>query len=119
MKLLYVVNTRHDADAYRVYTRVHMDGRVTMVNQIVSLVAGLLITAGGALAVVQQGPKVLYIASVIVGLLVLARPVMGLLGGYSGENLDLAGVPMPTWITHRLKKIADGLIKEEDKHDET
>ena len=29
------------------------------------------------------------------------------------ENLDLAGVPMPTWITHRLKKIADGLIKEE------
>ena len=35
------------------------------------------------------------------------------------ENLDLAGVPMPTWITHRLKKIADGLIKEEDKHDET
>ena len=35
------------------------------------------------------------------------------------ENLDLAGVPMPTWITHRLKKIADGLIKEEDKHVET
>ena len=35
------------------------------------------------------------------------------------ENLDLAGVPMPTWITHRLKKIADGLIKEEDKHGET
>ena len=33
------------------------------------------------------------------------------------ENLDLAGVPMPTWITHRLKKIADGLIKE-DKKDE-
>lgn len=33
------------------------------------------------------------------------------------ENLDLAGVPMPTWITHRLKKIADGLIKE-DKNDE-
>ena len=35
------------------------------------------------------------------------------------ENLDLAGVPMPTWITHRLKKIADELIKEEDKHGET
>ena len=32
------------------------------------------------------------------------------------ENLDLAGVPMPTWVTHRLKKIADGLIKE-DKED--
>ena len=34
MKLLYVVNTKHDADAYRVYTRVHMDGRVTRVNQV-------------------------------------------------------------------------------------
>ncbi len=78
MKLLYVVNTKHDADAYRVYTRVNMDGRVTRVNQIVSLVAGLLITAGGALAVVQQGPKVLYIASVIVGLLVLAGKPLGL-----------------------------------------
>jgi toxin secretion/phage lysis holin len=33
------------------------------------------------------------------------------------ENLDLAGVPMPTWITHRLKKIADGLVRE-DKEDE-
>lgn len=33
------------------------------------------------------------------------------------ENLNLAGVPMPTWITHRLKKIADGLIRE-DKEDE-
>ena len=33
------------------------------------------------------------------------------------ENLDLAGVPMPTWITNRKKKIADGLIKE-DKNDE-
>lgn len=34
------------------------------------------------------------------------------------ENLDLAGVPMPTWITHRLKKIADGLIKEEKAPEE-
>ena len=34
------------------------------------------------------------------------------------ENLDLAGVPMPTWITHRLKKIADGLIKEERTQEE-
>lgn len=33
------------------------------------------------------------------------------------ENLDLAGVPMPTWITHRLKKIADELVRE-DKEDE-
>ena len=35
------------------------------------------------------------------------------------ENLDLAGVPMPTWITHRLKKIADGLIKEDKENEET
>ena len=35
------------------------------------------------------------------------------------ENLDLAGVPMPTWITHRLKKIADGLIKEDKDAEET
>lgn len=34
------------------------------------------------------------------------------------ENLDLCGVPMPTWITHRLKKIADGLIKEEKEDGE-
>lgn len=35
------------------------------------------------------------------------------------ENLDLAGVTMPTWITHRLKKIADGLIKEDKENEET
>ena len=29
-----------------------------------------------------------------IGLMVLAQPVMGLLGGYSGENLELAGVLM-------------------------
>ena len=78
MKMLYVVNTKQDADAYRVYARVHMDGRVSPVNQIVSLVSGLLITSGGILATVQQGPKVLYIASIIVGLLVLAGRPLGL-----------------------------------------
>lgn len=78
MKLLYVVNTRHDADAYRVYSRVHLDGRVTRVNQVISLVAGLLITSGGVMAIVQQGPRVLYIATVIMGLLVLAGKPLGL-----------------------------------------
>ena len=29
MKMLYVVNTRHDTDAYRVYSKVHMDGKAT------------------------------------------------------------------------------------------
>ena len=46
MKMFYVVNTKHDADAYRVYARVHMDGRVTLVNRVISLVAGLLIIVG-------------------------------------------------------------------------
>ena len=56
MKMLYVVNTKQDADAYRVYVRVHMDGRVTGVNRAVSLVAGLLITAGGALPLCSRAP---------------------------------------------------------------
>lgn len=32
------------------------------------------------------------------------------------ENLDLAGVPMPTWITKKLKKVADGLDDGEEIH---
>ena len=79
MKMFYVVNTKHDADAYRVYARVHMDGRVTLVNRVISLVAGLLIISGGIVATMQQGPKVLYIASIIVGLLILAGKPIGLL----------------------------------------
>ena len=78
MKLFYVVNTKQDADAYRVYARVHMDGKVMPVHRVISMAAGLLITAGGILATVQQGPKVLYIASIIVGLLVLAGKPLGL-----------------------------------------
>ena len=78
MKLFYVINTRHDADAYRVYARIHMESRVTMANRVISLLAGLLFISGGALAIVQQGPKVLYIASIIVGLLVLCGKPLGL-----------------------------------------
>ena len=78
MKLLYVVNTRHDEEAYRVYARIHMESRVTMANRVISLLAGLLFISGGALAIAQQGPKVLYIASIIVGLLVLCGKPLGL-----------------------------------------
>ena len=78
MKMFYVVNTKHDADAYRVYTRVHMDGRVTLANRVISLVAGLLIISGGVVATMQQGPKALYIASIVVGLLILAGKPIGL-----------------------------------------
>lgn len=78
MKMLYVVNTRHDADAYRVYARVHMDGRVTVASQIFSLISGLVILTGGVLATVNQGPRLLYIATIIVGLLVLFGKPLGL-----------------------------------------
>lgn len=35
------------------------------------------------------------------------------------ENLDQAGIPMPTWITRKLKKVADDISKgpEEDEED--
>lgn len=78
MKMIYVVNTKHDADAYRVYARVHMDGRVTVVSQIFSLISGLVILAGGVLATVNQGPRLLYVATIIVGLLVLFGKPLGL-----------------------------------------
>lgn len=34
------------------------------------------------------------------------------------ENLDQAGIPMPTWITKKLKKVADE-FNEGDKDDDT
>ena len=42
MKMLYVVNTRHDADAYRVYSRVHMDGKATKSAKLTALAVGVL-----------------------------------------------------------------------------
>lgn len=38
------------------------------------------------------------------------------------ENLDLAGIPVPHWITRKLKKVADDLSedeKEENENDNT
>ena len=36
------------------------------------------------------------------------------------ENLDQAGVPMPVWITRKLKKVAQDLNEPEDtEHDDT
>ena len=71
MKLLYVVNTRHDADAYRVYSRVHMDGKATKSAKITALVVGVAALSGGVMAVVKQGPKLLYLATILFGLLAL------------------------------------------------
>ena len=34
------------------------------------------------------------------------------------ENLDQAGIPMPTWITKKLKKVAEEL-NEGEEHDDT
>lgn len=77
MKMLYVVNTRHDTDAYRVYSKVHMDGKATKSAKITALVVGLLALSGGILAVVRQGPKLLYLATILFG-------AMALLGQYIG-----------------------------------
>lgn len=78
MKLLYVVNTRHNADAYRVYSKVHMDGKATRSAKITALVIGLLALAGGLLAVVRQGPKILYLATILFGFLCLYAQRIGL-----------------------------------------
>lgn len=78
MKLLYVVNTRHDADAYRVYARVHMDGKATRSAKITAVVIGLAALTGGILAVVKQGPRLLYILTVLFGLLALLGQQIGL-----------------------------------------
>ena len=78
MKLLYVVNTRHDADAYRVYSRVHMDGKATRSAKITALVVGVAALSGGIMAVVNQGPRLLYLATILFGLLALLGQHIGL-----------------------------------------
>ena len=78
MKLPYVVNTRHDADAYRVYSRVHMDGKATPSAKGTAYIVGALSVVGGAVAVVKQGPKALYVATILFGLLCLLGQWIGL-----------------------------------------
>lgn len=78
MKMLYVVNTRHDADAYRVYARVHMDGKATPSAKGTALIVGGLAFAGGVVAVVKEGPKVLYLAAILFGVLCLCAQWIGL-----------------------------------------
>lgn len=78
MKLLYIINTRHDAEAYRVYAKVHMEGRATPLTKAISILVGLFITAGGVLAAVRQGPKLLYILSILVGVLCVFSQPLGL-----------------------------------------
>lgn len=78
MKLLYVVNTRHDAEAYRVYARVHLDGKATPSAKIIAVVIGMAALSGGILAVVKQGPRLLYILTILFGLLALLGQQIGL-----------------------------------------
>ena len=78
MKMLYVVNTRHDTDAYRVYSKVHMDGKATKSAKITALVIGLLALGGGVMAIVKQGPRILYLATILFGLLCLFAQQIGL-----------------------------------------
>lgn len=78
MKMLYVVNTKHDADAYRVYARVHMDGKATPSAKGIALIVGGLALAGGVMAVIKQGPKLLYLATILFGLLALLGQWIGL-----------------------------------------
>lgn len=78
MKLLYIVNTRHDPDAYRVYAKVHMEGRATPLTKAISVLIGLLITAGGVMAVAQQGPRLLYVITILVGILCVFSQPLGL-----------------------------------------
>ena len=33
------------------------------------------------------------------------------------ENLDQAGLPIPTWITKKLKKVAEDIAKDEENED--
>lgn len=76
MKRSFTVNTKHTEDAYRVYAKVHLDARSTPLTQAVSIVLGIVITAGGVFAIVNQGFRLLYAITVVVGLLcILSRPL--------------------------------------------
>ena len=78
MKMLYVVNTRHDADAYRVYSRVHMDGKATKSAKLTALAVGVLALSGGIMAVIKQGPRLLYLATILFGAMALLGQHIGL-----------------------------------------
>lgn len=78
MKMLYVVNTKHDAEAYSVYAKVHMDGKATTSAKVTALVIGLVAVAGGMMAIINQGPKFLYIAAIVFGVLCLFAQKIGL-----------------------------------------
>ena len=104
MKMFYVVNTKHDTDAYRVYARVHMDGRATPSAKGTSLIVGGLAVAGGVLAVVRQGPKLLYLLAILFGLLALFGQWIGL--WRMQRHLIKIAADMNTTFDYRFGEIA-------------
>ncbi len=76
MKLLYIVNTHHDEAAYRAYAKVHMDARVTPAARVISALFGLIIAAGGVLAIVRRGFNIFHPVTILLGVLcIFAYPL--------------------------------------------
>lgn len=73
----YQVRTRHTREAYHTYAKVHMDARIGgPLARAVAILLGLFILTGGVIAIWQAGFRLLYILSVLVGLLaIFARPL--------------------------------------------
>ncbi|MBQ7492670.1 MAG: YcxB family protein [Clostridia bacterium] len=78
MKLLYIVNTKHDEAAYRAYAKVHMDGRVTPLGRVIAAAGGLVIAAGGVLAIVNKGFNLLHPVTILLGAVCMFAYPLGL-----------------------------------------
>ena len=75
----YLIRTRHDQDAYRTYAKVHVDARGGgVMARAVGVLLGLFILAGGVIATVYAGFRLLYVLSILIGLAVIfGRPLAG------------------------------------------
>ncbi len=78
MKLLYIINTKHDEAAYRAYAKVHMDGRVTPAGRVIAALGGLVIAGGGVLAIVNKGFNILHPVTILLGLVCMFAYPLGL-----------------------------------------
>ena len=73
----FTVRTKHSAEAYKTYARVHVDARGgSVMARAVAVLLGLLIMAGGVIAIVHSGPGLVFILTIVIGLLVIfGRPL--------------------------------------------
>lgn len=78
MKLMYIVNTRHDEAAYRAYAKVHMDARVTPAGRVISALFGAVIAAGGVIAVINKGFGLLHLITILLGVACIFAHPLGL-----------------------------------------